>query len=258
MQDRIIDFNNIIVLMNKARILDSVNLTIDAGEHTAILGPNGSGKSTLIKLMTREIYPYSMEEKTFKIFGEDTWDIHTLRGKLGIVSDSISLLANPDVTVFDVVASSFYDAMNMYNMEASDEVREKAVKSLEFMEVAHLKERLISEISSGEARRVFIARALAHNPKAILLDEPTNSLDIYAMRKFRATISRIANKGVTVIISTHTMQDIIPEIKKVVMLKGGKIYMSGKIKDVLTEKNLTGLFGTNVKLREEKGHYIIS
>jgi iron complex transport system ATP-binding protein len=258
MTSKIIDFKNIIVLRNDTRILDGIDLSIGAGEHTAILGPNGSGKSTLIRLMTREIYPYNMAPKTFRIFGEDTWDIHTLRGKLGIVSDSISLFANPDVNAFDVVASSFYNAMNMYNMEASDEVREKSIKALEFMEVGRLKERPISEISSGEARRVFIARALAHNPKALLLDEPTNSLDIAAMKKFRDTISRIAKKGVTIIISTHTMQDIIPEIKNVVMLKQGKIFTSGKIKDVLTEKNLDGLFEIKVKLTRGKGHYTIS
>jgi iron complex transport system ATP-binding protein len=258
MTRRIIDFKNIIVLRNDVRILDGIDLSIGAGEHTAILGPNGSGKSTLIRLMTREIYPYNMAPKTFRIFGEDTWDIHTLRGKLGIVSDSISLFANPDVSAFDVVASSFYNAMNMYNTEASDEVGEKSISALEFMEVGGLKDRPISEISSGEARRVFIARALAHNPKALLLDEPTNSLDIAAMKKFRDTISRIAKKGVTIIISTHTMQDIIPEIKKVVMLKHGRIFMAGKIGDVLTEKNLGGLFGIKVKLTSEKGHYTIS
>jgi iron complex transport system ATP-binding protein len=255
MGDKIIDFKNVTVVRNGTRIIDSVDISIGHGEHTAILGPNGSGKSTLIKLMTREVYPYKMEPFTFKIFDEENWDINTLRGKLGIVSDSISMFVNPDVNCFDVVASSFYNAMNMYNTQVSREVAEKSMEALGFMEVARLKERLISEISSGEARRVFIARVLAHNPKALLLDEPTNSLDIHAMKKFRDTISMIAKKGVTIIISTHTMQDIIPGIKKVVMLKEGKIYLSGKKEEVLTEKNLSGLFGTPIKLVMEKWNY---
>jgi iron complex transport system ATP-binding protein len=92
-------------------------------------------------------------------------------------------------------------------------------------------------------------------PKALMLDEPTNSLDINAMRKFRDSISKITKRGVTILISTHTMQDIIPEIKNVVMLKNGKVFMSGKKTEVFTEKNLSELFDTEVKLRQSKGYY---
>ncbi len=254
---KIIEFNNITVIRGAERILDSVNLDISSGDNTVILGPNGSGKSTLIKLMTREIYPYNMEPNVFKIFGENVWDINTLRGSLGIVSDSMMLFANPDETCFEIVASSFYNAMNLYNMEADKNAGKKAMEHLEFMDIAHLKDRLISDVSTGEARRVFIARALAHNTKALMLDEPTNSLDISAVRKFRETMSKIAKKGVTIIIATHTLQDIIPDIQNVMMLKKGKVFKAGKKKDVLTDRNLTDLFETKVKLSENKGHYSI-
>ena len=252
---KFIDFQNITVIRDKKRILDSVNLSISDGEHTAILGPNGSGKSTLIKLMTREIYPYNMEPNVFTIFGETTWNIQTLRSSLGIVSDSMALFVNPEETCYEIVASCFYNAMNLNKLEVDEKDAQKAVEYLEFMEVGHLKNRLISEVSSGEARRVFIARALAHEPKSLMLDEPTNSLDINAMRKFRTMMSKIAKKGVTLIISTHTMQDIVPEVKNVVMLKNGKVFKAGLKKDVLNEKNLSELFDTDVKLMESAGHY---
>ena len=253
----IIEFKNITVLRNKTRILDGVDLTIVSGGNTAILGPNGSGKSTLIKLMTREIYPYNMEPNTFEVFGEKVWDVLALRGKLGIVSDSMAQLVNPDVTCFETVVSSFYNTTNMYDMTADKKATEKSMDSLEFMDVGHLKNRFISEVSTGEARRVLIARALAHNPKALMLDEPTNALDIAAVHKFRATMSKIAKNGVTVIIATHTLQDVIPEIKNIVMLKEGKIFLNAVKKQALTKKNLEGLFGIKVELSEDKGHYLM-
>lgn len=253
----IIEFKNITVLGNKSRILDSVDLCIAEGGHTAILGPNGSGKSTLIKLMTREIYPYNMEPNVFEIFGEKIWNVLDLRGKLGIVSDSQTSLVNPDVTCFEAVVSSFYNATNMYGITADKKSIDASMGSLEFMEVGHLKDRFISEVSTGEARRIMIARALVHNPKALMLDEPTNALDIAAVHKFRATMSKIAKKGVVIIIATHTLQDIIPEIKDVVMLKDGKIFLSGGKKEALTGKNLEGLFGIKVELSLDKGHYFM-
>jgi iron complex transport system ATP-binding protein len=255
---KILEFKNITVLRDNQRILDGVDLDISTGENTAILGPNGSGKSTLIKLMTREIYPYKMEPHVFRIFGETNWDVTALRKSLGIVSDSMTLFANPDETCFEIVASSFYNTMNLYNMEADKAVAQKAMEHLEFMDVDRLKDRLISEVSSGEARRVFIARALAHNPKALMLDEPTNSLDISAVRRFRETMSKIAKKGVTVIIATHTLQDIIPEVKNVVMLKKGRVFKAGKKKDLLTDKILSELFEVKVKVKNNGGHFSIS
>jgi len=252
---KFIEFENISVLRKGNRILDSIDLSISSGENTVILGPNGSGKSTIIKLLTREIYPYNMEPHVFRIFMEDNWNVKSLRWKMGIVSDSMSLFANPDETCFEIVASVFYSAMNLYNTRVDDQIAQKTMRYLKFMDVAHLKDHLISEVSSGEARRVFIARALAHAPRALMLDEPTNSLDISAIKKFRAKMSEIAKKGVTLIIATHTLQDIIPEIKNVVLLKSGRIFKAGKKEDILNEKILSALFDTNVKLFVKDGIY---
>jgi iron complex transport system ATP-binding protein len=255
---KIIEFENVTVLRQGARILDSLDLSVVAGENTAILGPNGAGKSTLIKLMTREIYPYKMEPHVFRIFGETLWDVRSLRGRLGIVSDSISQFANPDETCFEIVASSFHNSMNLYNEEADKKAAAKAMESLEFMEIGHLKDRLISEISSGEVRRTFIARALVHEPKALMLDEPTNSLDISAVLKFRKIMSKIAGRGVTIIIATHTLQDVIPEVKNVVMLKQGKVFFNGEKEKALTDKNLSGLFNVKLHVNENNGRYSLT
>ncbi len=87
---KIIDFKNITVVRDGKRLLDSLDLQINAGESTAVLGPNGAGKSTLLKLITREFYPLQTEEHTFKIWGSETWNLYELRDRLGIVSDSIT------------------------------------------------------------------------------------------------------------------------------------------------------------------------
>jgi iron complex transport system ATP-binding protein len=134
-------------------------------------------------------------------------------------------------------------------------MEQKAREVLEFFEVAHLAERLMTELSSGEARRVVFARALAHNPKALVLDEPSNSLDVRAQREVRDAMRKLAQNGVTVIVVTHHLPDIIPEIERVVALKAGRIFFDGKKEMLLTAAKMEELFETPVQLEAGRGTY---
>jgi iron complex transport system ATP-binding protein len=110
-------------------------------------------------------------------------------------------------------------------------------------------------LSSGEARRLLIGRALVHNPKTLILDEPTNSLDLHALHTFRHTLRKIARSGTGIILVTHNLHDIIPEISRVVLMKNGRFCDDGSKAEILTDEKIGGLFHVPVHVREEGGYY---
>jgi iron complex transport system ATP-binding protein len=126
---------------------------------------------------------------------------------------------------------------------------------MDFFEISHLQDRLMTEVSSGEARRAVFARALAHDPKALVLDEPTNSLDIRAQLEVRDAVRKLAANGVSVIVVTHYLPDIIPEIKRIVSLKNGQLYFDGAKEKLLTSARMQELFEVPVQVEQSGGYY---
>lgn len=193
--------------------LDGFTLRIGADEHVAILGPNGCGKSTFIKTITRECYPVVRPDSSMAILGEDSWDVFALRVRLGIVSNDLMLSCTGNACGRDVVLSGFFSSTAIFPHHTVDpRHRELADAALAQLNISHLAERPVSEMSSGEARRVLVARALAHRPRALLFDEPCNSLDLAAQQNVRQTMSALANSGTAIILVTHELADIVPEI----------------------------------------------
>ena len=126
---------------------------------------------------------------------------------------------------------------------------------MDLLEIAHLAERNVDEVSSGEARRILIGRALVHDPRALVLDEPTSSLDLHATHELREILRKLARSGISLIMVTHHLPDIIPEIERVVMLKDGRVFRDGAKADVLTAPHLSELFRTPVDVLERGGYY---
>ena len=110
----------------------------------------------------------------------------------------------------------------------------------------------MEEMSSGEAQRVLIARALAHEPKALLFDEPTNSLDVVAQRDLRETLRRLVAEGTGLILVTHHLADILPEIERVILMRGGRIVADGPRADLLTERRLSELFNAPIRIGRDE------
>ena len=242
------------------RILDDLSLTIALGEHTAIVGPNGSGKSSLIKLITRQHYPLAGADGRPRVtlFGRARWDIFELRTLLGIVSADLhqTFVNDGALTGTEVILSGFFASQGLAKHHAvTPDMHERAQEALELMEAAPLAEKPMAWMSTGEARRILIARALVHNPRALLLDEPTTGLDLIARRRFLETLRGIAKRGTTVILVTHHVEEILPEIARVVLMKAGTVFRDGAKTDVLTPPNLTALFDAPVQIREEAGYY---
>lgn len=236
--------------------LRNVNLTIGAGEHVAILGPNGCGKSTLIKTITRECYPLAEPSASVSIMGERTWNVFSLRTMLGIVSNDLMTQCTREITGFEIVLSGFFSSIGIWpNHHVTEKQRRKASDVLRFLEAAHLAEKPVDEMSSGEARRMLIGRALVHDPKALLLDEPSTSLDLFAQHELRESIRKLAKSGVAILLVTHHLSDIIPEIDRVILMRGGEIAADGPKEEVLTASELGELFGVKVELARRDGYY---
>ncbi len=236
--------------------LRDLSLSIGAGEHVAILGPNGCGKSTLIKTITRECYPLARPESSLEILGERTWDVFDLRKLLGIVSNDLMTQCTRDVTGFDVVLSGFFSSIGIWpNHHVTEEMRQKTNSALELLDAMHLARKPVDEMSSGEARRTMIGRALVHNPKALLLDEPSTSLDLSAQHELRETVRRLAQSGIGILLVTHHLSDIIPEIERVILMRDGEIAADGPKRELLTTDRLRDLFRVPVQLAERDGYY---
>ncbi len=252
----LIELRNVTVMRGDNIALRNLSLTIGAGEHVAILGPNGCGKSTLIKTITRECYPLAEPGATVTILGERFWNVVDLRSMLGIVSNDLMAQCTREITGFEIVLSGFFSSIGIWpNHHVTEKQRRKALDVLRFLEAAHLADKPVEEMSSGEARRMLIGRALVHDPKALLLDEPSTSLDLFAQHELRENVRKLARAGIAIILVTHHLSDIIPEIDRVIMMQNGGISDDGAKQDVLTAATLGKLFGVKVQLAQRDGYY---
>jgi iron complex transport system ATP-binding protein len=237
----LLEFQNVTVMRGVKRALDSLTFSIAQGEHVAILGPNGSGKSTLIKAITRECYP--VQGSALRILGRDRWNVFDLRVLLGIVSNDLAQTCARDITGREAVLSGFFSSIGLQPYhEVTPEMERKAGEVLELLEVPHLAGRWMDEVSSGEARRILIGRALVHDPKALVLDEPTTSLDLRATWEVHEILRKLARSGITIIMVTHHLPDLIPEIGRAILLKQGRVFHDGPRAGALSAEMLAGLF----------------
>ncbi|GHT09294.1 molybdenum ABC transporter ATP-binding protein [Endomicrobiia bacterium] len=253
--DSFIELKKISVLRGDRKILDDINFDISSGENVAVIGPNGSGKSTFVKLITGKIYPsYTGNGTVCKLFGHSRWNIHNLRSMLGIVTNELQHDFYNEITGFEAVLSGFFSSVGISNNHiVTKDMTKKADDMIDFLEVSSLRNKKLETMSSGEARRFLIARALVNNPKVLVLDEPSNSLDISSSLKLHNTMRKISYSGTKIILVTHLVSDIIPEMNRFVFFKGGKIFADGKRSEVFTCDKLSSLFDMKVKLAENNG-----
>jgi iron complex transport system ATP-binding protein len=245
------------------RVLDDLTLTIRAGEHTAILGPNGAGKSTLMKLLALEQYPLPGEPgaSPVRVFGRERWNVFELRSQLGMVSPDLHDRftrgnTRGAITAHDAVVSGFFASQGLFDHHSvSEAMRQAAGDALETMGVAHLANVSLDAMSTGEARRVLIARALAHKPRALVLDEPTRGLDLVARHQFMERVRGVARAGTTILLVTHHVDEIIPEIERVILLQDGRVAGDGPKGTILTGDLLSRVFRAPLVVDRRNGYY---
>jgi iron complex transport system ATP-binding protein len=263
LDSRLIELDHATVVLGGARVLDDLTLTICSGEHTAIFGPNGAGKSTLMKLLALELYPLPGEHgaSPIRVFGRERWNVFELRSQLGMVSSDLHDRftrgnTRGAITARDAVVSGFLASQGLFDHHlVSDAMRQAADEALETMGAAHLADATLDTMSTGEARRVLIARALAHKPRALVLDEPTRGLDLVARHHFMERVRGVARAGTTILLVTHHVDEIIPEIERVILLQDGRIAGDGPKSTILAGDLLSRVFRAPLVVDQRNAYY---
>lgn len=245
------------VQRDEVTILDSLSVTIPQGQHTAVLGPNGSGKSSLLNLLLRHFYPSvgaAGHQGAVRILGRSVWEVAALRRQMGVVSSTVDTTfasgRSGRMTAGEAVASGFTATeLPEFGVAMTPGTIESVKRALARVDAEPLLGRRVATLSTGERRRVLIARALVHRPRILVLDEPTTGLDIAARHQFLTMLRRIAASGdVTLVIVTHHTEEILPEIEHVVLLERGRVAFAGAKEKALTNDRLSALYKLPVRL----------
>ena len=253
---KIIEIKNVTAYRGDTRVFHHLSLDIEAGRNTVILGPNGAGKTTLLKLLARDIYPVDSDDSFIKILGRDRWNVWELRAHLGIVSHDLQREYAGYASGMDVILSGFYSSVGVWaHQQFGAAQRAGAARVMETLGIAALRDKLYATMSTGEQRRFLLGRALVNDPDTLVLDEPTSGLDLKACFQYLDTVRALMRSGKTVILVTHHLHEIPPEITHAILLKGGRVIAAGEKPQVLTSRSLSGLFDTPIELVEANGFY---
>ena len=256
----IIEFENIDVGYDENIVLKDINLKIKSGEHFAILGANGSGKSTLMKLIQSQIHPRHKKKFKKEIFGKSIYSIFDLKKELGVITNDLHNYFEKEagyLTGFEVVLSGFYSSIGVFtHQDFTKKQIQKAIEVMNFLEIIDLKNKKVSSMSTGQLRKCIVARALIHDPKAFVLDEPTVGLDIKAQINFIKLLQKISLKS-TIILVTHHLEEIFPEIKNVALIYNNTIFKIGKKEDILNSENLSTIFDIKIEVKQKNKRYYI-
>jgi iron complex transport system ATP-binding protein len=252
----ILDIKHATVYRGDTCVFDNLSFVLEADQHTAILGPNGAGKSTILKLLAGEVHAMPKDETSIRLFGEERWNVWDVRKRLGLVSHDLQHHYMEQVTGLKVVLSGYYASIGTYGHQ--DYTYAQIVRAHTVMEdlgIGLLTDRKYAEMSTGEQRRCLLARALVHGPSVLVLDEPTSGLDLTATFHYLDLVRTYMRKGKTILLVTHHIHEIPPEIRRVVLLKKGTILEDGEKKAVLSETHLSRLFDCPVTLAQAHGWY---
>lgn len=229
------------------KVLDDINLTVEQGEVLGILGPNGTGKTTFIKCINKILKPQA---------GKITYDgCDLLQLKQEEIAKIIAYVPQYiggffDMTVVDAVMMGRLPYAK-YNYSKTDEAI--VFDIINKMELTPFAFRSIKEMSGGERQRVFIARALAQQPKIIVLDEPTSALDLHNQLFILHTIADVAKtNNISIVMTIHDLNLASMFCDKILMLNNTHIFAYGKTQDVLNEYNINNMYRVNTRVTLEE------
>jgi iron complex transport system ATP-binding protein len=262
--DSIVELDHVQVARGDKLVLHDLSLRIERGEHLAILGPNGCGKSTLLKTITCELYPLVRTETSVRIMGRDRWDLTELKRRMGVVAAELPGRQTLSITGLDAILTGFFSSSMLWpNLTVTERMRERAEDILIQVNAENLRATRVGEMSAGQQRRIMIGRAMAGtssesddgNAQMLLLDEPSNALDLAAQQDLREMLRGLAQKGIAILLITHHIADILPEIDRIVMMNAGQIVADGSKEELLTANQLGKLFGREIALIERDGYW---
>jgi iron complex transport system ATP-binding protein len=253
---RILQITRAEVYRGDTCVFEDLSFVLEEDRHTAILGPNGAGKSTILKLLAGDVHAVPKSETSIRLFGEAQWNVWEVRKRLGLVSHDLQHQYMEQVTGLKVVLSGYYASIGTYGHQDFSYAQIARARSvMDDMGIGGFTDRRYAAMSTGEQRRCLLARALVHGPSVLVLDEPTSGLDLTATFHYLDLVRGYMRKGKTILLVTHHIHEIPPEIRRVVLLKKGKILQDGEKKTVLSERNLSDLFDCPVTLVNANGWY---
>jgi iron complex transport system ATP-binding protein len=255
----LLEIHNATVWRGSTRVFDRLNLTIGQQECVAIIGPNGAGKTTLLKTINRELYPVASDDAWIHILGRDRWNVWELRHHIGIVSPDLQADFLPNTTVADAVLSGHFSSIGLFHQQKARVTREQAKHAenlLHSLGLGPLCDRAYRFLSTGEQRRCLLGRALVHEPDTLILDEPTSGLDMAAAFDFMQRIRDLAQRGRSLVLVTHHLNDIPPEVDRVIVLKRGAIVADGPKAAILDRALLSEVYGVDIRVTEVDGWFL--
>jgi iron complex transport system ATP-binding protein len=252
----ILDIRHARVYRGDVLVFTDLSFILREGEHAVVLGPNGAGKSTLLKLLAGEVHPMPLPETSVRLFGDDRPNVWDVRKRMGMVSHDLQREYLTGAKGLDAVLSGFYASNDTYDHQRfSDAQVARARDVMDELGIASLADRRFGHLSAGEQRRFLLGRALVHDPPVLVFDEPTSGLDLKACFQYLDLLRGQIRKGKTVLVVTHHIHEIPPEIDRVVLLKEGTIVADGAKSDLLTDRQISDLFECPTKLVQADGWY---
>ncbi|MAR06864.1 MAG: molybdenum ABC transporter ATP-binding protein [Cyanobium sp. NAT70] len=248
------DAQNVEAWLGGRAVISELNLQLRLGESTTILGPNGAGKSTLVKLIDRNLYPIVKPDSHLHLFGSSNVNLWQLRRRLGVVSSELETRFLPQISAREIVLSGFFGSMRLgrdqtANSNQTDTVTELLTK----LNLASIADQRFGSLSDGQKRRLMIARALVHDPAVLVLDEPSRALDLKACHQLLQSLRQLCRNGTTLVLITHRIDTIIPEMGRVLFINQGKLCGDGNPQQQLQAKPLSALFDTPLSVVEHQG-----
>ena len=255
----LIEIHEATLFRGSTRVFHHFTLVIPQHQCVAILGPNGSGKTTLLKAINRELYPVASEHSRIRILGRERWNVWDLREHIGLVSGDLQYGFHPEASALDAVVSGYFSSIGVDARQwkrLKKEQRENAEAVLRALGLGALRDRAYRTLSTGQQRRCLLGRALVHDPDTLILDEPTTGLDLTASFDFMGRIRDLARRGRSLVLVTHHLNEIPPEVERVIILKEGEIVADGPKESVLRPSLLSEVYGVNVRIAQVDGHFL--
>jgi sodium transport system ATP-binding protein len=227
-----IKVSNLHKSFGKVKAVRGISFEVRDGEITGLLGPNGAGKTTTLRMLYSLLPP---DEGEIRIDGLDpTKDAMEIKGTLGVVPDSRGLYTRMSARE----NISYYG--KLHGMSAKD-IHTRVQELVETLDMADFIERRTEGFSQGQRVKVAIARAMIHRPQTVLLDEPSNGLDVMSTRALRRYILSLKEAGHSVVLSTHIMQEVAALCDRIIIISDGQIAADGSAQQLLEKSGCESL-----------------
>ena len=245
-----ISIQHITFSYNGTPTLADIDFAIAPGELVALVGPNGSGKSTLIKCINGIL---KTQKGTIEIEGKaiEKYSPMELASEIAYIPQNENRQST--LNVFDMVLLGRKPYINWKPSENDLQIVAETIKNLHIEQIAT---KAFNKLSGGQQQTVYMARALAQQPKILLLDEPTSNLDMQHQLEVLELLKKYVNRGLTVIIALHDINLAARYASKILMLKNGQVFAAGNTA-IINESNIENLFGIKVTIINDEDNLFV-